>query len=55
MLFLVRVELVFISEPLPTVGTDEGKGLYGGRRAINQSNPFSENPDFLAINQSNIF
>jgi hypothetical protein len=35
MLFLVGVEFVLVSEPLPAVGTDEGKGLYGGRRAIN--------------------
>jgi hypothetical protein len=41
MLFLVRVELVLVSEPFPAVGTDEGKGLFGRRRAINHSNLFS--------------
>ncbi len=41
MLFLVGVELVLVSEPFPAVGTDEWKGLYGGRRAIHQSNLFN--------------
>jgi hypothetical protein len=41
MLFLVGVELVLVSEPLPAVGTDEGKGLYGGHGGLSINQTFS--------------